>query len=182
MTGGISVTSSGCTPAADHLIVLTPNCALTPRTARIFLCSVAIPTLTIAGVMALQGLWPILPFAGLELGALALATRWSMRKGQSREVITITASQVICEWWRAGLRESRGRQVFPRHWTKVKLHAPLHALHPSRLTIESQGRTCEVGRFLTEDERYGLATHLKQLIGNMNESPVPGMAGAQAWS
>lgn len=179
MTDGIaSVTSSGHAPAARHRIVLAPNCALTPRTARIFLCSVAIPTLGIAGVMAVQGLWPILPFAGLELAALAIATRWSMRKGQSREVITITETQIVCESWRTGLRESRATQVFPRHWAKVKLHAPLHALHPSRLTIESQGRTCEVGRFLTEDERRGLATHLKQLIGNMNESPVLGMAGA----
>jgi uncharacterized membrane protein len=62
--------------------------------------------------------------------------------------------------------------VFPRHWVKVKLHAPLAALHPSRLLLESHGRACEVGKFLTEDERRSLAARLKQVVGNVNESPA----------
>ena len=38
--------------------------------------------------------------------------------------------------------------------------------------LESHGRACEVGRFLTEDERRSLAARLKQLVGNVNESPA----------
>jgi uncharacterized membrane protein len=55
--------------------------------------------------------------------------------------------------------------VFPRHWAKVKLRAPHSAMHPSRLLIESHGRACEIGGFLTEAERRGLAARLKQLTG-----------------
>ena len=50
---------------------------------------------------------------------------------------------------------------FPRHWAKVTLRAPHTALHPSRLPIESRGRTVEIGGFLTEEQRRGLAAQLK---------------------
>ena len=63
------------------------------------------------------------------------------------------------------------RVVFPRHWATVKLRDPQVTLHPSRLVIESHGCACEVGRFLTEDERRGLAGRLEQLVGRMGESP-----------
>ena len=62
--------------------------------------------------------------------------------------------------------------VFPRHGSAVKLHAPSTALHPSRLMLESRGQACEVGRFLTQDERRTLAARLKQLVGNVNETPA----------
>lgn len=54
--------------------------------------------------------------------------------------------------------------MFPRHWAKVTLRAPRSALHPSRLLIESHGRACEIGGFLNEEERRGLAARLKQLM------------------
>lgn len=148
---------------------LSARCSLTPRTARIFIASFAAGALTVAGFFTLQGFWPILPFAGLEIALLIWAVRASMRQGQEHETITISEESVAIQQCTA-----HGSQtlVFPRHWVKVKLHAPLAALHPSRLTLESHGRVCEVGRFLTEDERRGLAVRLKQLVGNVNESPA----------
>jgi uncharacterized membrane protein len=150
-------------------LVLTARCALTPRSARLFIASVAAATLAVAIFFTLQGFWPVLPFAGLELALLTWAVRASMRSGARRQTITITADSVTVE-----RHDERGERlsVFPRHWVRVKLHAPLAALHPQRLVLESQGRSCEVGEFLTEDERRGLAARLKQLVGNMNESPA----------
>ena len=51
------------------------------------------------------------------------------------------------------------------------MRRPVSRLHPSRLTIESHGRQCELGSFLTDEERYGLALRLQRLIGRINESP-----------
>ncbi|MFL6575184.1 MAG: DUF2244 domain-containing protein [Povalibacter sp.] len=149
--------------------MLSPRCSLTPRTARIFLGTVAANTFGVAAFFTWQGFWPVLPFAGLEIGVLIWAVHASMRKGQERETITISSESVTIERW---IRHQRQTSVFPRHWAKVKLHAPSTTLHPSRLTLESHGRVCEVGRFLTEDERRGLAVRLKQLVGNVNESPA----------
>jgi uncharacterized membrane protein len=143
--------------------------ALTPKTAVVFISLVAGATLLVAGLFTLKGFWPVLPFAGLEIALLIWAVRTSMRMGLQRETITISEDYVTVEH-----RSPDGDwdSVFPRHWTKVKLHAPLAALHPSRLLFESRGRACEVGRFLTEDDRRGLAVRLKQLVGNVNESPA----------
>jgi uncharacterized membrane protein len=46
------------------------------------------------------------------------------------------------------------------------------ALHPSRLVIESHGRTCEVGRFFAEEERRVLAERLWRLVGKTSGSPA----------
>jgi uncharacterized membrane protein len=148
---------------------LVPRCSLTKRSARVFLGTVAANTFAVAAFFTWQGFWPVLPFAGLEIAVLTWAVYASMRKGQERETITITTDSVTVEQC---LRHKQQTSVFPRHWAKVKLHAPSTALHPSRLTLESHGRVCEVGRFLTEDERRGLAVRLKQLVGNVNESPA----------
>lgn len=148
---------------------LAPHRSLTTRGACVFVGLLGGTTFVVAAFFALLGFWPLLPFAGLEIGLLIWAMRASMRSGAQREVILISEETVTVEW--------RGAQVdrvsvFPRHWVRVKLHAPLAALHPARLVIESRGRACEVGRFLTEDERRGLAMRLKQLVGNVNESPA----------
>jgi len=162
-------TSDDQPEASVRRLVLTARCSLTPRGARLFVASVAAATLAVAGFFTVQGFWPVLPFAGLEIALLSWAVRASMRNGARRETITITADSVTIE-----RRDVRGDHlsVFPRHWVRVKLHAPFAAPHPQRLVLESQGRCCEVGEFLTEDERRGLAVRLKQLVGNMNESPA----------
>jgi uncharacterized membrane protein len=173
MSRGVAIGSE--LPAGEPAIIrrleLSRGNALTPRTAIVFVCSVAFATLAVAGYFTMRGYWPVLPFAGLEIALLIWAVRMSMRMGLQRETITITEESVTVEH-----RSPDGNWdlVFPRHWTRVKLHAPLAMLHPSRLLLESRGRAYEVGRFLTEDDRRGLAVRLKQLVGNVNESPALG--------
>lgn len=122
----------------------------------------------VAGAMAAQGYWPVLPFAGLEMALLGWALKMSMSRRHHRQAITISEQNVLFE-------SHNGVQyvqvVFPRHWAQVKLRRPQSRLHPSRLTIESHGRQCEVGGFLTDEERRGLALRLERLIGRVNESP-----------
>jgi uncharacterized membrane protein len=152
-----------------HRIELAPNCSLSPQGARLFVGSLAVVTFAVAGFFALQGLWPVLPFAGIEIGLLAWAVRASMRRGAEREVIVVSEDEVVIE--RRAPSGSR-RTVFPRHWARVTLRGPQPAQHPSRLLIESHGRACEVGRFLTEDERQRLAARLRSLVGKTSESPA----------
>jgi uncharacterized membrane protein len=155
--------------ATEHRIELAPNCSLTPSGARWFVGSLAAVTFAVAGFFAAQGFWPVLPFAGLEIGLLAWAVQASMRRGAEREIIHVSADEVVIE--RRAPSGSR-TTVFPRHWARVTLRGPRSAPHPSRLTIESHGRACEVGRFLTEDERRDLAARLGRLVGRTSESPA----------
>jgi uncharacterized membrane protein len=165
----VVATFAAGTAGPAHRIELAPNCALTPRSARLFVGSVALVTLGTATVFASLGFWPILPFAGLEVGLLAWAVDASLRAGRERELILISDDAVVVERLRLS---TRTQLVFSRHWATVTLHDPFAAQHPSRLTIESHGRACEVGRFLTEDERRGLAASLRRLVGRSSESPA----------
>lgn len=162
-------TSSQSVPEPRHRIELEPNCSLSPNAACLFVGSVSILTIAVALVFTLQGFWPVLLFASLEIAVLIWAVRASRRNGEQREVIVVSDQIVVVE--RLG-RTGPSQTVFPRHWSRVTLHGPQAASHPSRLTIESHGRACEVGRFLTEEERRGLAERLRLLVGKTSESPA----------
>ena len=111
----------------------------------------------------------MLPFAGLEMAVLG----WALQGEPASVGITAKPSPFprrTCASSPA-THSHYVEVVFPRHWARVKLRRPHSRLHPSRLTIESHGRRCEVGSFLTEQERRGLAQRLTRLIGRIDESP-----------
>jgi uncharacterized membrane protein len=150
-------------------IEICPNCSLSLRGARLFFALACVVPFGIAGFLALRGFWPVLPFAGLEMALLAWALRASLERRFHSQTITLTEGDVSID-----TRQKCGTEhvVFPRHWAQVKLRRPAARLHPSRLTIESHGHQCELGSFLTEEERRGLALRLQRLIGRVNESPT----------
>jgi len=156
----------------EHRIELVPNCSLTPESARRFFGGLAVTTLLVAAYFAARGFWPILLVAGIEIGLLAWAVQASLRRGAEREVIVVSEQSVVVE--RCGPEDTVEKTVFPRHWARVKLRGPPGTPHPSRLLIESHGRACEVGQFLTEEERCSLARRLQQLVGRTSESPALG--------
>jgi len=154
-------------------IELAPNCSLTVRAAALFFGTLAFVTLAVAVLFVVQGYWPVLPFAGLELAVLFWALAANMRRRHWRERILVSEEEIVVE---TAVRREFTRVVFSRHWARIKLRAPFYALHPSRLEIESHGRSVEVGGFLNEEERRRLALRLKRLVGNTSESPR--LAGA----
>jgi len=154
---------------AAESIELAPNCSLTPAQARRFFGITCVAALAVAAPFVFAGFWPVLPFAGLEMTALGIALRVSMRRREQGQRILVSDDEVRIE--SRGIRGCRSEVVFPRHWAQVKLRKAHVRSHPSRLTIESMGRSCEVGPFLTEEDRRGLATRLAGLIGRVSESP-----------
>ena len=152
----------------DQRIELAPNCSLTPSAAKLFFGCTCLFSLVLAMLFVFQGFWPVLPFWALEMLALGLALNASMRRRRYTQTLLITDSKVSLV-----TRSRRGdtKQEFARHWAKVRLASPRTRLYPSRLTIESRGLACEVGSFLTEEERCLLAKRLGTLVGGMNESP-----------
>ena len=142
---------------------------MSPRGALMFFAGLCLVSFSVAGLMASLGFWPVLPFSGLEMALLGWALKSSLARRHYSQTITVTETDVSVE---SRSRATHVQVVFPRHWAQVKLRRPVSRLHPSRLTIESHGRRCELGEFLTEEERCGLAARLQRLIGRMNESPT----------
>jgi len=149
-------------------IEICPNCSLSVRGAQVFFAAACVVPCGVGAFLACKGFWPILPFAGLEMALLGWALRVSLERRFHRQTITVSEADVSIE---SQVRERCARVVFPRHWAQVKLRRPAAMQYPSRLTIESHGRQCELGSFLTEEERRGLALRLQRLIGRVNESP-----------
>jgi len=149
-------------------IQLAPNCALTPRGAALVFAGICLVSFSIAAHLALLGLWPVFPFAGAEMLLLGWALTASLRRRHYSQTITVSQDCVAVQ---TRLRGKYEQIEFPRHWAQVKLRRADTRLHPSRLTIESHGRSYEVGSFLTEEERQNLAARLMRSVGRINESP-----------
>jgi uncharacterized membrane protein len=156
-----------------HRIVLSPNASLSWQMAAVFFGSITAASLFIALVFVAQGFWPILPFAGLELSALGWALWHSLRKSRQRDTVLLDPERVVVEKQRMGGLQ---RVEFPRFWTRVRLEPAPHRHHPSRLVLAAHGRSCEIGDFLTEDERSSLRARLGELLagetGSLEGKPV----------
>ena len=159
---------------AAHHFDLSPNCSLSPRGAVLFFVTVCVPTFAVATVATFLGFWPVLPFAGAEMLLLGWALYTNMQRRHEHEIIDVSETQVVVTYSRGETK----RFVFPRHWARVKIRRPKSPLHRSQLVIESHGRGCEVGGFLSEEERHQLAAELRRLIGGTNRSPELPDAGS----
>jgi uncharacterized membrane protein len=152
----------------EQRIELAPNCSLKPAVAKWFFIATCLFSLSFSLIFVVRGFWPVLPFWALEMLALGVALRASLQRRNYTQTVLITDAQISLV-----TRSRRGvaKQEFARHWAKVRLRSPLRRSGTSRLTIESRGCACEVGSFLTEEDRCRLAKRLFTLVGGMNESP-----------
>ena len=119
-------------------------------------------SLGIAAIFAYLGLWLILPFAGLEILALALGLYFCSLRCRDREVITVTRDSLIIE---RGRYKPKQHWQFQRTWTKLELKQPVHAMHSSRLLVRSKGQELEIARYLTNKEKKTLADSLTEVLG-----------------
>jgi uncharacterized membrane protein len=149
-------------------IELAPHCSLTPSGARSLFLGTCGVSFGVAGPLTMRGYWPVLVFAGLEMLLLGWALYVNMQRRHHAESIVITGDRVLVE---ARGHGTTTRSEFPRHWSRVRLRGDLSPLQPTRLVIESGGKRCEIGNFLTGEERQRLALRLASLIGGMAESP-----------
>lgn len=141
--------------------VIMPNKAMPwPQLVCVYF-AIAIVTLSVALYFFFQGLTLILPFAGLELAALGIGLYVSAWRGGVKEVVRVTGDKVSIE---IGHDFPERCHELKRPWAKVVLDKPWHNWYPSRLLLRSHGEQVEVGRFLNEEERQGLAKELRKII------------------
>lgn len=157
--------------------VLGPNASLSVRGAWLFMGLASVATLGSAAYCTWLGLWPVLPFAGLELAALGWALMVSMRRSRYREVLSFDEARVRIEFGLAG--QGVAAQVeLPRGWTRawIERDADRH-FAPSRLVLGCSGQRVVVGRCLTDAEREALLIRFKGLLQTpaIRVEPAPGM-------
>ena len=161
------VTTESNTQGNFWRLVIEPNCSLTWRQSMAFFAGISVLLLSIATVFAVKGYWMIFPFAGLELIALGAAFYVTAHATSRRQVVSITEDLVTVE--KGKLRQGpQSRMDLPRCWTRVAVENADDQRQSRRLWLGASGSRVEVGEFLTDDEKDGLANHLQRLIQNFD--------------
>lgn len=145
--------------------VVMPNRSMSWRELIGAYAGIAVVALAVAAYFYFQGLTLVLPFSGLELLFLAGVLYLTAWKSDWREVITIRDGVVSVE---TGRRGPESQFEFQREWVKLIL-ARTGSWYPRRLLLRSHGRQVEIGRFLNEQEREGLAEMLAEALGQRLE-------------
>lgn len=146
---------------AECYVLIRPNCSLTWRGSVVVFCGIFLVSMSIALAFLWQGLWLVLPFAGLEMLALAAGLYLGALRTSEREVIRVEGDTVAIE---RGRRRCREIIRFPRGWARVELARAPQVGHPGRLLIRCHGRAQEIGRCLNDNERDRLAADLRDWI------------------
>lgn len=116
---------------------------------------VAFVSLTIATVWSAMGAWLILPFAGLELGALYFAFRSWSRRADDYERVVIHGDRLSVECRTSG----RVRRFDAnRYWTQVIVR---DGVRGRQVSLRSHGREIEFGILLSEGARIQAARKLR---------------------
>lgn len=139
--------------------VIAPDGSLTPCTAWVFGALACLPVVISALWAFVAGLWPILPFAGLESLAVILTLRHCLRRNAYREVVRIETGRISIE---SGFRWPEHTAVFEQAWSRVMLDVEVD---PSRLWLVCRNLRLELGRGLREADRRQLADRLKEVVG-----------------
>jgi uncharacterized membrane protein len=144
-------------------LVIGPNASMSVRQAIGFMAWMCTVSLAIGGFFAWRGFWPILPFAGLELVALAAALAVSLRRNRYREVVSFDGDTIRVEVGEIG-RGAGLSVTLMRNSTRVLLQGGPHRNSPSRLLLSCMGQTLRLGACLTDEERERLAQRMRELI------------------
>ncbi|MFV2004994.1 MAG: DUF2244 domain-containing protein [Gammaproteobacteria bacterium] len=142
-------------------IVLRPNNSASWQFNVKIVISLAVIAFGISSYFALQGLWLIFPFAGLEVGFLAVCLYLRLRANFNTEVITFDETSVTIE---RGHYHAEKSWKYHRMWAKIFVKKPVIRGRPKQVFIRSHGKELELGSFLNKKDKERLIKDLKDVI------------------
>ncbi len=137
-----------------HQWVLKRNCALTPRQLGGWFGTLALFSLLIAAVLAARGAWVVVPFALVEVSALAVAFLAYGRHAGDYERIVATPERLTVET-STGARLDR----LEREAGRVRIEYGGSRREPIRLV--SGREEIAIGRFVPDDRKAELVRELR---------------------
>ena len=136
---------------------LTPNRSFNWAAAAVLFLLLAGWVLVISIFSFTYNTWPILGFAGLELGGVALAFWLHAYKSRLYEEVVLTRDTVF---WHRHLPSGHVHSwQAPLHWTKLTTRAPDKSHSP--LTFTYAGKSFDFGHFLSPEDRGSFAAEFK---------------------
>ncbi len=146
----------------DFSFIARPNCSLSARSRLSVVALISLVSLTIAISFSFIGAWLILPFAGLELVALAYAFYVIHCHSHDYESICIDEHHIAIQ---KRNHKITNRVIFQRYWAQVFLQDLPNG--EQSLFLRSHGKNIQFGRnLMSNEQRQKLAAQLKQLVGS----------------
>lgn len=144
----------------DRLIItLLPNRSATWQETKLFLYLICGTTLAIGVFWAFVGAWAVLPFSGLEAALLIVLMYKVSYATYQRQVITLTADQVLIQ---SGTYFPKRSWLFARDKAHLAVIEPSHAFDPLGLSIFDSRHNVEIGRFLNKEDKEQVLRELKR--------------------
>ena len=149
------------------------NCSISPQALAVLLALTAGFAFAIGIAFALYGAWPILPFAGLEIAALAAAFYLNGRHAADYERIALEEGLLVVEV-RDGERVAAHR--FNPQWVRLET---CETRRDVRLALRSQGSELEIGRHLDAPGRERLAQEVRGRLAQARTARIQLQTGSR---
>lgn len=136
---------------------LRRNCSVSPSQLGILYASLCVVSLGVAGFFWAQGATLVLPFAALELAAVAAAFLVYARHAADGECVRLMPRALVVE------QETAGRLVrreFAREWVRVETVQGA----PSLIEVRGEGQSVRIGRHVRAEWRPQLAREIRQAL------------------
>jgi uncharacterized membrane protein len=153
----IKLQSVGSGP--EFCLTMKRNCSISPSALLGLLFVTACISFAIGIGFAQFGAWPVLPFVGVEIAALAAAFYVNGRHAGDYERIALDGGMLVVE-----VRDADRTEALRLNPAWVRLVAR-RARREVRLALRSHGREIEIGRHLDGAGREALAAALAGRIG-----------------
>ena len=165
------VASSDGEPSVQWL--LKRNCSSTPQQMLIFFASLCVLSVGIAAGCWALGATLVVPFAGLELVAVATALLLYARHAADRESIHLRRGRLTVE-------HVSGRSVERVEFTPAWVRVEPQRGDRSLIELSGEGRRIAVGRFVRPELRRQLADELRWALRRRHAARAPQAAGGAA--
>jgi uncharacterized membrane protein len=142
----------------EALLIAQPNNSANWRQNKLIIGAFALWWSLIAGFFTLRGLWPIAPFAGLEVGGLAVALYCVCWKLQQRHVLRFSRRQLTLQ---KGAYSPRSTWQFARDAVSLSIEVQRHPWDPLKIFLCSRDQQIPVGNFLNKDDSKKLLALLR---------------------
>ncbi len=163
-------------PAGNDAVLwlLKRNCSITPGQLLGFFLTLCAVSVAIGGAFWLQGLPLVLPFAGLELCAVAFALAVYARHAADYERMDLQGGSLRVE---CALGHRTDRVEFSSAWVRVEPRCSDRSL----IELSGEGKRVIVGRFVRPELRAALAAELRNALrrsafdrASQQAAPAPG--------
>ena len=159
---------------------LHPHRSLSPTGRRVVIGGTTAVSVVMAGVFAVNGLWPMIAFAAIPPLGVAFGIAASNRSGKEWQEVRLDSQNLTITHHFPGKRPPAVTTI-PPGWLRVETVMdtpnPLNEDEPprcNRILLKTQGQVYEVGAFLPPDEKLSFAKTLRAALadwGHPNRGP-----------